>query len=185
MTQVEKGKLDLKQLANKTQFEKMVGVVAILTKIFQEQNLKPIIVGGLAVEIYTHSDYTTVDIDIVFSQWTLAKDVLSKLGFKQYGRHFFHEELHVSIEVPGDMLEDSDEDKVIKMNLPNGDFVYVIGIEDIILDRLRACKHWKSTSDCEWAKRLYLIHSETVDKDYLIQCAKRDQTNDLLLEWKL
>ncbi|WP_157404568.1 hypothetical protein [Shouchella shacheensis] len=28
--------------------------------------------------------------------------------------------------------------------------VFVIGVEDIILDRLRACVHWKSSSDCEW-----------------------------------
>lgn len=183
MTQVEAAKQEIEALINKTQFEKMIGVVGILTRLFEENQLKPIIVGGFAVEIYTQSDYSTVDIDIVFSRWDLARDMLLKLGFKQHGKHFYHEKLFVSIEIPGDMLEDSDDEKVIKVNLPNGDSVFVIGIEDIILDRLRACKHWKSTADCEWGKRLFMIHRDHLDTEYMKECSTRDLTSEILQSW--
>jgi hypothetical protein len=45
--------------------------------------------------------------------------------------------------------------------------VYVIGIEDIILDRLRAAVHWKSGEDREWGYRLLLIYFEDIDLTYI------------------
>lgn len=89
----------------------------------------------------------------------------------------------ISIEIPNDMLEDADYDKVIELQLENNLHVYVIGIEDIILDRLRACVHWKSSSDCEWAKRLYLMHAERLDMDYLINTSRKDNTFNKLNDW--
>jgi hypothetical protein len=100
---------------------------------------------------------------MVFSRRDLANEVLLQLGFEREGRYWYHEELLISIEIPNDMLEDADINKVIELNLKNGYKLYVIGIEDIILDRLRACVHWKSTADCEWGKRLLLIHHERLD----------------------
>ena len=79
----------LAALDGKTNFEKMIGTVGILTELLGE-NRRPVIVGGLAVEIYTRNEYTTVDIDLI---------------------------------------------------LPDGMKVYVIGLENIILDSLRACVH--------------------------------------------
>lgn len=57
--------------------------------------------------------------------------------------------VEVALEIHGDVLEGADPDRVIKINLPSGRCLYVIGIKDIILDRLRACIHWRSSSDCE------------------------------------
>lgn len=61
--------------------------------------------------------------------------------------------------------------------------VYVIGIEDIILDRLRACIHWKSASDCEWGKRMFLLHRDRLDIEYMKEMTKRDLTRNLLDKW--
>jgi hypothetical protein len=61
--------------------------------------------------------------------------------------------------------------------------VYVIGIEDIILNRLRACVHWKSTSDCEWGQRMFLLHYERLDLTYMKQMAKKDLTLQILDHW--
>jgi predicted nucleotidyltransferase len=127
----------------------MLRVSAILTALLEKHRIKPIIVGGLAVEIYTRSEYTTADIDLILSRRDLANELLIELGFTKEGRHWYHEELLISIEIPGDMLQDADYERIIELQLPESRKVFVIGIEDIILDRLRACIHCKSTADCE------------------------------------
>ncbi|KAF0195731.1 MAG: hypothetical protein FD169_1219 [Bacillota bacterium] len=70
------------------------------------------------------------------------------------------------IEVPDRQLAGS-MDKVIRLDLGDVGYVFVIGVEDLILDRLRACVYWKSSVDCEWAQRLYLVHQEAIDADYI------------------
>lgn len=152
MSSIEDARFQLSKLKGKSKFEKMLQTTAILTKLFEQEKLKPISVGGLSVEIYTRSEYTTADIDIIFSQRKIADRYLKSLGFISEGRHWYHKELMISIEIPYDMLEDADDAKVIELQLENNLHVYVIGIEDIILDRLRACVHMKSLSDCEWGK---------------------------------
>ncbi|GGJ70582.1 putative nucleotidyltransferase [Anoxybacillus voinovskiensis] len=183
MNSIKEAKEKLQSLRTKTSFEKMVQVTAILTKLLEPYRIRPIIVGGLAVEIYTRGDYTTVDIDLIVSDREKAGQLLTQLGFTPSGRHWYHDELFVSVEIPNDMLEDADDDKVIELRLEDGFCVYVIGIEDIILDRLRACVHWKSNSDCEWAKRMFLLHKERLDFTYMKQLAKKDGTSKQLEQW--
>lgn len=183
MMTIEEARSFLNQLKGKSKFHKMIQTTAILTHLFEQEKLKPIIVGGLAVEIYTRSEYTTLDIDIIFSRRDVADKYLKLLGFEREGRHWYHDELMISVEIPNDTLEDADDERVIELILPNDLHVYVIGLEDIILDRLRACVHWRSTSDCEWGKRLFLLHQQRLDIDYLQETAQKDQTDTLLHKW--
>ncbi|WP_428911841.1 nucleotidyltransferase [Niallia sp. Krafla_26] len=185
MNSIREAKQMLSELETKSTFEKMVKVSAILTKLLESKQIRPVIVGGLAVEIYTRSDYTTVDIDLIISDRKLAGEILEQLGFTVEGRHWYHEKLLVSIEIPNDMLEDADYRKVTELQIDSEMSVYVIGIEDIILDRLRACVHWKSTSDCEWGQRMFLLHYERLDLIYMKEMAKKDLTNELLDQWLL
>ncbi len=180
---IETAKTMIHHLQSKSKFEKMMGVCSILTGLTEREGLRPIIVGGFAVEIYSRSEYTTVDIDLVFANRDIADHYLKQLNFVQIGRHWVHEGLGVSVEIPSDILKLADDNKVIKLNLSEHNNVYVIGLEDIILDRLRACVHWTSTSDCEWGFRLYLLHSERLDMDYIQQKAKEDLTEKTLNTW--
>lgn len=180
---IEKARTLIDQLQSQSKFEKMIGICSILTQLTAPDGLKPIIVGGFAVEIYSRSEYTTVDIDLVFARRDIADQYLQQLGFIRSGRHWYHENLGVSVEIPGDMLDLADPDKVIKLNLPDQNSVYVIGIEDIILDRLRACVHWSSTADCEWGLRLFLLHTARLDMDYMERKADEDLTSNKLKSW--
>jgi len=90
--------LDLLDPANK--YETMLRTAAILTKLLEQNNVKPIIVGGFSVEIYTNRDYSTYDIDIVTSDIVTVANILEKLGFIKEGRHFYHERLKIAIEFP-------------------------------------------------------------------------------------
>lgn len=183
MTSINEAKQKLRDLESKSTFEKMVQVAAIMTKLLADKHIRPVIVGGLAVEIYTRSDYTTVDIDMIVSDRKLAGEILVQLGFTVEGRHWYHERLMVSIEIPNDILEDADYNKIIELQMDDELKVYVIGIEDIILDRLRACIHWKSASDCEWGKRMFLLHRDRLDIEYMKEMTKRDLTRNLLDKW--
>lgn len=146
-------------------------------------SIMPVIVGGLAVEIYTRNEYTTADIDLVLSDKEVANDLLLELSFEKEGRYWYHPVLGISIEIPGSVLEDADHEKIIKVNLPSGKHMYVIGIEDIILDRLRACVHWRSASDWEWGFRMYQTHLNKLDVDYMRKRAEDDLASEKLNDW--
>jgi len=50
-------KQELEKIKNKPKFHKMIEFASLLTEYFEEQGIKPVVVGGLSVEIYTRSDY--------------------------------------------------------------------------------------------------------------------------------
>lgn len=185
MNLIDKGKKSLADLVGKSRYEVMVETTAILTELMENEGIIPIVVGGLAVEVYTRGQYTTLDIDLVMMRRDYADDVLKALGFSKEGRHWYHAELEVAIEIPGNVLADADYEKVTKINLPSGRHIYVIGLEDIILDRLRACVHWESTSDCEWGLRMLKVHKAYLDKEYMFQMVDKDkvETADKLKDW--
>ncbi len=144
-------------------------IIGILTKNLKKYNLQPVIVGGFALEFYTTGGYNTGDIDLVFSDGQLLNEILSGWGFKKEGRHWIHEELDVFIEAPGSTL--TPEEKTV-----DGLAVYLIGVEDLIIDRLNAYVHWQSKDDGYWTKELMIIHQKKIDWKYLQKKSKEEQT---------
>jgi hypothetical protein len=162
---MQKAKEALEQLQNKSKFEKMLHTAAIITELILPLGIRPIIVGGLSVEIYTLNGYATQDIDFVMDGYDIVNELLLQLGFTKVGKNWVHSILGVSIEIPSNFLA-GDYDKVTE--LPVADkAVYVIGIEDIILDRLRAAVHWKSGESREWGYRMLLMYLEELDMGYI------------------
>ena len=45
--------------------------------------------------------------------------------------------------------------------------VVVIGVEDLLIDRLRAWVHWKSDEDGRWTRRLAHLYADRLDWSYL------------------
>jgi hypothetical protein len=43
----------------------------------------------------------------------------------------------------------------------------VLGVEDLLVDRLRAWVHWKSDEDGRWAARLAALYADELDWSYL------------------
>lgn len=149
-------------------FQKNIKVIGYLTFLLEKLNIRPIIVGGHAVEIYTMGHYTTVDVDLVLNGRELAAKVFETVGFKKAPgyRHWYHEELGLPLEIPDDVLAGS-MDRILQVTVEDDFHVYVIGIEDLILDRVRAAVYWKSSADQEWALLLMKSQFEEIDFDYL------------------
>ncbi|RIV28106.1 UbiD family decarboxylase [Alicyclobacillaceae bacterium I2511] len=163
-------------------FERSLKAIAVITWVLEKVNLHPIVVGGKAVEIYTTGSYTTMDVDLVVSGRHLVQEALSQLGFQQEPdrRHWYHSGLHLPIEIPDSILEGSQQ-RVMDVDV-DGYTLHVIGVEDLILDRLRAAVHWKSLTDQEWAEFLLAAHWESIDLNYLENEASRPENDvrDLL-----
>lgn len=165
MLSIEEAKRQLLDLKDFDKSERLIQTAAILTKVLLQLDIKPIVVGGLSVEIYTRNGYTTQDIDFVLSGRDTTNHVLVQLGFEVFGKNWVHPVVGVSVEIPDNHLV-GDYEKVTELQI--GDkVVYLIGIEDIILDRLRAAVHWKDGESREWGYRLLFMYFEDVDVSYI------------------
>lgn len=156
----------------------MTETAAILTEQLEAHGITPIVVGGLSVEIYTLQAYTTQDIDFVMDGRHIADEILTAIGFIRKGKDWWHPDLLVSVEIPDHILA-GDPSKIT--TVPVGmKKINVIGIEDLILDRLRAAVHWRSQEDREWGYRLLQLHHDQLDLTYI---SKQLQTKTEEKEW--
>ena len=171
----------IKKLKNR--LDKVMYFVAVLTDALKKHGIKPVLVGGGALEFYTQGSYMTADIDLVIEGREQAKRVLEEMGFQHAlgERYWYNEELELSVEIPGDRLAGS-MGHIVAVDVGDGLTGYVIGVEDLIIDRLTAYKYWKSLSDGEWAVAVLSIHLNDVDFDYLKGRAEEEKIIDELEE---
>ncbi|GGB34332.1 hypothetical protein F3157_05175 [Virgibacillus dakarensis] len=172
----------LRGIKNIPKFEAMLLTASVITQLLDKQNIKPIIVGGLSVEIYTQNEYTTRDIDFVSDGYQQISNILFTLGFQKEGRYFYHEGLEIAIEIPASDLA-GDYSRVTKLEIDDENYVYVISVEDIIMDRLRAAVHWKSVEDHFWAAKMLASNFTSIDKGYLFSQTESPKETELLNEW--
>ena len=157
--------------------------VWIANKLKERKCDLPIIVGGSAVEIYASPFYVSGDIDFVFPNRKEFEDILFSTGlFKKIGKNYISDELGIFVEIVDDELSGSlSKVREIIVEIEGKEYtINVIGIEDLIIDRLNACVHWKSESDCELAQILLNGYKDELDIDYLQKRAKEE-----LIEGKL
>lgn len=166
-------------LAIENKLKRAFYVIGLITRELP-QGVRPIIVGGTAVEFYTLGAYTTQDVDLVCPARQVVIEALVRLGFERSVslRHWYHEGLQMVVEIPDERLA-GDVRRLAEVTV-DGVTAYVIGVEDLILDRLRACVHWHSESDCEWAQRLLAIHHREIDWKYLSQTAEAENLKERL-----
>lgn len=58
----------------------------------------------------------------------------------------------------------------------------LIGVEDLIIDRLNGHVHWGWEDDRRWIERLLILHADTVDWAYLEKRAASESTVEALAE---
>jgi len=155
-------------------WQRRLYLVALLTKELKKYNIRPVLVGGNALEFYTLGGYATGDIDLVLSDTIEADKFLSCYGFKKIDRMWVNEEFDLFVEFPSSNLREGENDRVVQVKLGKKD-IYVIGVEDLIIDRLNAYVWWKSEDEGYWVKELLLLFKDKLDKKYLYRCAKRDK----------
>ena len=173
--------------SGKDELDKKIEIIAIVTSAIEENlNIKPVVVGGQAVEFYTTGGYSTMDIDIICeSSIADIDEILSNLGFTRDQKYWVYddEELELAIEVPSGPLA-GDKERITKVHTPNGHTAYFIGIEDILIDRLNAYVHWKENWQEEWILGMMILNYDEIDWNYIQNRAKNELVEDNLNELK-
>jgi hypothetical protein len=145
-------------------------LAGISRELRQRGKPAPILIGGCALAYYSREVYFTADIDVAYPDREGLGEVLLQFGFVVDGRYWVHHELKLVLEVPTSSLHGEDAPLEI-VEFEDGLECTIIGIEDLLIDRMNACKHWKSTSDCEMVELLVRQFSEEIDWEYLISRA--------------
>lgn len=164
----------------KDHLKKSLLFLGILTEAIKSEGIKPVLVGGRALEFYTLGGYATKDIDIILNGRTRAGIALKEMGFQKNPgeRHWYHEELDIALEIPGDYLAGSIE-KLTVVEI-GGMECYIIGVEDLIVDRLAAAKFWGVETDLQWAAKILALNIYDIDADYLGEAAQKAGVDDFL-----
>jgi hypothetical protein len=148
----------------------------VIEELTRRAKDKPIVVGGFAVEFYTAGMYSTGDIDLIGSSDELFK-ILQSMGFKKEDRLFIKGKIAIDIvgsRLYGRFSELDVSDRKTKLRF--------ISIEDLLVDRLCACKFWRSATDCEQATYLWNVYKGRFDEDYLRERAAEENVLDRLKE---
>ncbi len=169
--------------SNQNKIYRNIALTAVITEALKDINIRPIIVGGQAVEFYTAGGYSTMDVDLVTPASIKEIDqVIKELGFKKEGKYWTYDQLDFALEVPGSDLA-GDYDKINEIEIEDLK-AYIIGIEDIIIDRLNRYKFWKEYDDQEWIIGMIYLNYEDIDWNYLYQKSESEKTLTELKEFK-
>ena len=129
------------------------------------------------MELYTGGAYRTGDLDFV---GIVTKDVTEKLeqaGFEHHGRHWIHQRYRLLIETPDRSLDSGNAVATIRLGSTS---VLVLGLEELIVDRLAAWQFWRSEIDGYNAWRLWSSGEQRIDPARLRSLAARNETTAAL-----
>lgn len=162
----------------------VAGVISTTCREFG--SVIPVIVGGFAVELYTMGQYLTHDLDMITTANIDLKEIMTGLGFTQRlgNRYWTHPALGDVVEFPPPPLEGS-QDRIAVMELDNGDEVQLIGIEDLMLNRLEEFVFWahcnRTASSALQLILLLKAHSDRLDWSYIEREAEKRDVSDGLI----
>lgn len=137
-----------------------------LTARLAPEGIEPILVGGCALEIYTDGGYSTSDVDLALPHGPEVDQAFADLGFAKRGRFWVRPELDLLFEAPAPAGLPGETAPRMELSI-DGLRVVVLGVEDLLIDRLRAWVHWRSDEDGRWAARLVALYGGELDWDYL------------------
>jgi predicted nucleotidyltransferase len=140
--------------------------LGVVSDRLREVGLEPILVGGAAVEFYTAGGYTTKDVDLALPHGPATDAAFADLGFTKEGRYWYREDLDLLFEAPAPAGLPGETAPRTEVEI-DGLRIVILGVEDLVIDRLCAWIHGTSAEDGRWARRLVLLYSDRLDWDYL------------------
>jgi hypothetical protein len=158
------------------QLRKKMLLLGYVTSQLEKKKQSIFLVGGQAVETYTAGQFLTGDIDVTTSDSATTQKVLKSLGFEEIGMIWLSKPLGIAFHIVG--YSAPGRSRTIRIGPYKA---RIVGVEELILDRLSAAKFWNIPADYEKAQVLYDNFEKQIDKAYLREIAKKKKVDDLLL----
>ena len=152
----------------------MAAIASWVQSLFSLGDAVPTLVGGAAVELYTDGAYRTGDLDFVGVVTAAVAQRLEDAGFERRGRHWIHERHRLFLEFPDNTLARGDTAATIRVGCTP---VVVIGLEELIVDRLAAWQFWRSEIDGYSAWLLWSSGDNRPNLGRLHVLAERSETS--------
>lgn len=138
-------------------------LAGIIAEHLKQEGIQVVLVGGLAVEIYTENLYLTHDIDMVNTSYEKPKrmnDAMAQLGFTKEGRVYVNASTPVCVEFPTaplsvgeELIKETGTVTIAGRNIP------VLLVEDVVKDRLAAFMHWQDKESLVQAVAIIQKHN--------------------------
>jgi len=163
--------------------ERKIRLLALLTSSLPKGPVRPVLVGGSAVEVYLDGTLRTGDMDLVYNVKAL-KQVLRAWYFSlgRGLRSWANDELSLAVDMVGEDYSGSYE-RVTTITTDFGPAT-IMAIEDLIIKRLSSAKFWKVPSDVEQAYLLAKAHYDRIDWPYVEEQARKADVSDFLVKLK-
>jgi hypothetical protein len=156
------------------ELRKKMLLLGYITDRLERKSQSVYLVGGQAVETYTAGQFTTGDIDITTTDRKATEEILGRIGFKQEGMVWINEAISVAVHIVDLIPNRTEKTRLIHVGPYT---VRVVGVEDLIIDRLAAAKHWKSTRGEEQARALFHVFAKQMDMKYLRKRATEEKVD--------
>jgi len=167
-------------LQEQDRFKRRMYFAAFFAKQLQKIGVDAILVGGAAVELYTHGQFETADMDFAVTDAQKGAELLKELGFERKDSVWLNTGLDIIVDVSGEGYS-GDVGRVRLVNVRNYE-LKVAGVEDLIVNRLYSAKFWKSNPqrDLEEATALLSIFAGSINDVYLDTLAKKNDIEDFV-----
>ena len=172
--------MELKEISAEklTGIEKKVFFMSRLYELIRKEKIRPvpILAFDSATELYTGGNYSYINIDLLSENIPFHEALLENNGFARLGDRLCSIEHELSVK----FVSEPRCGRVGKVKY-SGHAIFVVSIEDTIIERLAAAKFRNIPKDLEWGRVLFA--SDGVLKPnpyYLEERALKEGVSDLL-----
>ena len=159
------------------ELKKKMLLLGYVTDSLEKKSESVYLVGGQAIETYTAGQFTTGDIDITTTDREATEEILQRISFKKEGMVWLNEALGLAVHIVDSYPKRIGKTRTFQVGPYT---VRVVGIEDLIIDRLAAAKFWNSQRDSEQANALFNSFRKQIDLQYLRERARQERVDDIL-----
>lgn len=150
---------------------------AIIYEMLKMKGIDVVLTGGSCMEIYTHSNYSSYDLDFIANpsiKTSQIKEIMIEAGFEvTKGRYFQHKNTQYLVEFPTGPVnlgnEEPKEHNELKTHVGN---LKLLTPTNCVKDRLCAFLYHDG-SEC-FSQAIAVAHKNEIDKNDLVNWAKRE-----------